>query len=243
MGSTDPPGSRALRVRSSLPFAIASSRPRARCPFYSALLEGDRAAFEQHLSSMDRFFRSTKNPALIAQCEKLRRTAISLPRRAVGLGHADTSSQAQVALARCHGREERQRCALQLVLETTGAAEAYFFSRGQGATPLLACQLASRDPPAELVERVAEIFLAYLHEAEETARDSVSLGTPTLTAPPDALCQELLPLVVKRSDRYDLVGVIAVLMRGPMGGEPHSLLDDLALQLFEASDLEARTLV
>jgi hypothetical protein len=37
-----------------------------------ALSEGDTASFDAHLGAMERLFRPTSNPALIAMCERLR---------------------------------------------------------------------------------------------------------------------------------------------------------------------------
>ena len=124
-----------------------------------ALLQDDKEAFESHLSSMERRFRHTKNPALIGQCEALAERAARNglrpsfepdPYRARAVArlqkHARTGmrSVAELTIA-----PDRAEYALSLIMERSGAAAGYLYLRDPSGLRLAAAS-EPHEPPHEL---------------------------------------------------------------------------------------------
>jgi tetratricopeptide (TPR) repeat protein len=111
-----------------------------------ALLEGDGAAFAFHTGEVDRWFRPTRNPALIRRAERLRAAreegrpstsqapSAEVTQAAVTVAERGGKRRKQVstALQQCRGPAERAARCLELLMEDTGAAAGYLFlARGR----------------------------------------------------------------------------------------------------------------
>ena len=137
-----------------------------------ALQMGDRKTYEHHLAETERLFRSTRNPALVARCERLAEAGSqgsqgskgsrgskkgegrsgddSMPRR-------DVAEEVAAAMASCEGGIERAVKALELLLNATSGTEGYLFRFQNGALELMASTV-SAEPPSEwigLLQRAA----------------------------------------------------------------------------------------
>jgi tetratricopeptide (TPR) repeat protein len=214
-----------------------------------ALLEGDTPRFEQHLAEMDHWFRSTKNPALIAQCDKLRNTAErgewngwSEARPGVGFAVTSAMTLAQSVLAQCRGAEERKQRALMLVADKAGVDQAWLFVPSRDSAPVLEAQLGVGDVPGDLLEQVREHFARHLDESAETDRGELNAsGTFALAAP--ASRYQVFSLLVNRGAEMLMVGAMALPANPERRAVSYRLLTDLGQQLFEAGDIGTFRLV
>jgi hypothetical protein len=101
-----------------------------------ALLAKDLPAARAHLAQMQRCFKPTENPALLARCERLRRAlAADVPedsnRDTLDLG-LPTPSDVVAVVRRCEGHQQRCDRVLDLLLEHTGGASGYLFGCEDG---------------------------------------------------------------------------------------------------------------
>jgi len=119
-----------------------------------ALGTGDAAAFELHAREMERRFRSTRNPALIAQCERLldragRLGVIKLEPLAAADGDA-INEFGTVTSGISELKQAIDPCAhaLKLVQARTSATSAYLYLRRHGAMSLAAASAADVPPRA-----------------------------------------------------------------------------------------------
>lgn len=206
-----------------------------------ALLERDTPAFERAAAEMERWFRATGNPALVAQAEELRNASSGAfqrweeARRESTVTAPGAVSFAQSILAECRGPEARRRKALELVADRAGVREAWLFTVGAAGEPELAEALGGTPHP-DVPPAVASVFRQYLSDAEETSYvdqpDSSSFQIAQEEQP-----FRVFPLTVQRSPDALLVGAIAV----PSGPEArlvsYALLAELAAQLFQAGDV------
>jgi tetratricopeptide (TPR) repeat protein len=195
-----------------------------------ALLEGDWPVFEEHAAAMERWFRWTKNPALIVQCEELRNAA----KFSRGPGpERGASSEPRAARARGTREDECQNRALELVAGRAGAREAYFFAEDVDGKPRLACQLGSAPVSAELLVQVSELFDERSSNREDTRCTEVdSVDFSALDAGPAARDYRLLPLRAPSGSELKLVGAIAMPAGAAISEVPNHLLDDLAHDLY-----------
>jgi tetratricopeptide (TPR) repeat protein len=208
-----------------------------------ALFEGARELFEHHVSEMERWFRSTQNPALVAQCEALRhgfakrsgelrsgvQTAAFVVTNAITLAGS--------VLASCRGASERKARSLELLADKAGGEDAFLFGLGEDENPVLVTSLRGVPPSPELTAEVRELCGQYLRQSEETS--FVDGSQSETMSPVPAAPHRLFPLTVQRGAERFLLGVIAV----PMGSSPrlvsHGLVQDIANQLFQAGDVTA----
>jgi tetratricopeptide (TPR) repeat protein len=205
-----------------------------------AMLEGDTPSFEQHVAAMRSWFSPTKNPALIAQLDQLRNTLSSaggFTATRVGVGTFATTSQtyAQSVLASCEGSSARRQRVLELTAAKAGTHEAWLFTLGLDAEPMLAGRLGASDAPGDLLPLVKTLFEDVTDEAEETAFFETSADVTTTS--PLVSDYRLLPLTVNQGERRVLVGTIAVRMNGIARPVSHEFLQDVAAQLFQAGDV------
>jgi hypothetical protein len=108
-----------------------------------AMFEGDAAAFDAHVKNMERWFRSTKNPALVAQCESLRRAFAKrkghfapVPATSAAVSPTNAVTLARSVLASCHGGDERKLRAMELIAERAGTQQAWLFTVSERHEPL-----------------------------------------------------------------------------------------------------------
>jgi len=211
-----------------------------------AQLKGDVLAFEHHLSEMQRWHGPTKNPALIAQYERIRNEAAgAAPGAAVSGDIQSTFTTAEAPgatfLTTLRTAAERRQRALELVAAQSAAREAYLFTRGTDDEPVLLCQLgAGQTPEASLLDAVRGMFEDIPDDSEDTADIPLS----DITAATQSVQRHrLLPLTVEHEQKRMLIGAIAV--AGGSANRPvsHALLHDLAVALFRSGDMiSARTL-
>ncbi|HVU04361.1 MAG TPA: protein kinase [Polyangiaceae bacterium] len=209
--------------------------------------EGNEEESERHLSEMERWFRSTKNPALVSQCEAIRAVrnrGLLGPlesKRGAASTFAGAASVAQSVLGDCRGPDERMRRALELVAERTGASEAWLFTVSERREPVQAGSLAGADAPAELRREIAALFQRYLAQSEATnCVDATSASN--FSAVPVPTAYRTYALTVASRDSVLLVGAVAVPYRGNARLISHTMLQQIAAQLYGAGDLPAARL-
>jgi hypothetical protein len=119
-----------------------------------ALMAGDMPSAELHLARMERWFRPTNNPALVTRCQRLRReldaesderVASSSATPDVGL---TASELVRRALGACKNTQQRFRCALEMLLDHTGATGGAIFGYEDGELVLQAT-LGDIEPSTE----------------------------------------------------------------------------------------------
>ncbi|MDH5671253.1 MAG: protein kinase [Myxococcales bacterium] len=155
-------------VRELLQYYAASQHPLVLGNLHAsacaiALAAEDGPALVEHLSLMERYFHPTRNSALIAQCERVRRQAQRMlsgaaptpaMASAADSGTDQTGGSAHSLLSHCHGAEERAQFALQILLNHVGGVEGFLFAcDAEGALRLIAPQHGDEPPPA-LLERL-----------------------------------------------------------------------------------------
>jgi hypothetical protein len=151
-----------------------------------AIMMGDVITAEQQRESMERWFRPTGNPALIGQCERMRReiariskqqASSSDPEKVGGASTERTDIETLRSLLR--DRPDLQACvhtALELVVSWAHGAGGYLYLYDTEEDRLESAAAGPHDaaPPAELARHV----LAALHRA----RDSESEQTSAISA-------------------------------------------------------------
>jgi hypothetical protein len=208
--------------------------------------ERDDEAFEHHMTEMERWYRSTRNPALISQCETRRasrnRATHGLEAKAGAVStFAGTGSIAQSILGDCRGPGERMRRALELVAERCGTDEAWLFTVGDDRDPVHAESLAGTEVPSELRVEIQDLFSRYLAESEAT--NCVDPSTASgFTPAPTSSAYRTFALTVPNRDAVFLVGAIGVPYRGSGRLVSHGVLQQIAAQLYGAGDLRSARL-
>jgi protein kinase-like protein/AAA ATPase-like protein len=216
-----------------------------------ALLAGDQPTYLHHARRADDLFRGTKNPALVARCERLdiafhalrsaseRRTAVAADAVTV-VERSDPGSRVSHTLARCRGGGERLERALELLVDETFGLRGYLFVPGRAAggggdeppgEPRLCAPAFGPEPPPELLDRVREAFDRDGPVTERT--DPVSFDPREAPAP-----LALVRLSVAAPPGRRLLGLCAIVpgplpMRAPDG----RVVEQIARSLHEAGDL------
>jgi hypothetical protein len=138
-----------------------------------AILMRDRAAFEAHLGPMEQFFRSTRNPALIGQwerlCDRARRAGVRVapePRTADVTTKAAASMLTQRTLTELSAAADRSKYALQLVMQRSRAKVGYLYVFDNERMLLVAASHPT-EPPAEIERQLQERALRAEVEAQE----------------------------------------------------------------------------
>jgi hypothetical protein len=133
-----------------------------------ALRQGDAEAFRLHLAQLEHWFRSTRNPCLIGQWERLAAAgaALGLCERG-GAGEADhpplpsLASGSELSRLLAQGsEEERLRRALGMLVNGSGARAGYMYRLHGGALELLAVR-----PEGQAPSGVREALRELLEEA------------------------------------------------------------------------------
>jgi tetratricopeptide (TPR) repeat protein len=131
-----------------------------------ALLMGDRDGYTHHLAETERCFRPTKNPALVARCDRLVEAGNPGSKRRPGdlgdesMTRRDAGDDVSAAMASCEGRAERAARALELLQDATSGAAGYLYRLDSGALTL-AASTAPAEPPVAwiaLLQRAVETF-------------------------------------------------------------------------------------
>lgn len=131
-----------------------------------ALLLGDRESYARHLAETERWFRPTRNPALVARCERL--AEAGSPGAKAGphaLGdesftRRDAGDDISAAMASCEGRAERAQRALELLLNATSGTAGHLYRLENGVLTLAASTTSTEPPIAWIVllQRAVETF-------------------------------------------------------------------------------------
>jgi tetratricopeptide (TPR) repeat protein len=206
----------------------------------------DIIEFEHHLNMMHKYFDPTRNPALIAQIDRLRNLqtgAVTSPHDQQDTSTITTGAQPfNTLLTTAYGTIERKQRALELVASQTDASQAYLFTRGWHDEPVMLSALGGVDPNPQVLEAVRSMFEAIPTDNDETAMASVASVASTTTAEP-IHGHRLLPLTIVHEHKRMLIGAIAVCGGHHYRPVSHALLSELALQLYRAGDMiSARTL-
>ena len=143
-------------------------------------LRGDQAAFADHLAAVDKCFRQTRNPALVARCEHLARAALhaSQPDGLRASWHPSTPPQRLrtfVHKLRHGGEQTRTRSAewaLQQLSQFSDIREGYLFVTAGGETTCVA-QIGSDGHLGVLGPWVAERLRVAVQETETVATRTV----------------------------------------------------------------------
>jgi hypothetical protein len=212
--------------------------------------EKDSGGVERHLAEMERWFRSTRNPALIAQCDELRRSRAirgdanwTQVAPSTGLAVTNAASLAQSVLAECRGPDERKQRALELIAEKAAVREAWLFTLDRASAPVVAARLGMGDPPGDIVDEVRSLFDDYLADSDSTSLMSASEASQTFSPVAALPRHQLFPLAVMHGSQPLLVGAVAVLSVGFLATVHSRLLSDVANQLFQAGDIGPARLV
>jgi tetratricopeptide (TPR) repeat protein len=205
-----------------------------------AMLEGDAPSFERHLAAMRACFQPTKNPALIAQSDQLRNSmsnAGGFAAARIGVGTFATTAQtfAQSVLASCEGSSARKQRVLELTAARAGIDEAWLFTLGQDAEPMIASRLGASEAPRDLLSLVKTLFEEVTDDGDETAFIEASPHMQTTALPVSEY--RLLPLTVIQGQRSLLVGTIAIRLNGVARPVSHDFLQGVAAELFQSGDI------
>ncbi|MBK8257229.1 MAG: protein kinase [Polyangiaceae bacterium] len=201
-----------------------------------ALLMGDRLGYETHLAQVDRCFRGTRNPALVARIERLVELGSPAAKRAAAdMGDAsmtrrEGADDIALAMADCESQTERAAKVLELLLASTSGAEGHLYLFEKGRLVPIASD-STREPNAEWM---ALLLRAVLTNDEEGA---------TVVAPPKGLGADAaswMPVILSMSDKSThstkskrvVVGAAAI-VQGAIPLEPpsESVVEALAREL------------
>jgi tetratricopeptide (TPR) repeat protein len=208
-----------------------------------ACLEGDLTAFEHHLTAMETWFRGTGNPALLAQCDELRRMKERRhPDPYMQIASPDvealtrTTALPESVFAECQGAFERRHRALELVAERSGADRAWLFAVTDTFEPVLTGALQVEAPPDDLMHQLTVFLRQTLDYEDETecleTADHIAI-TRVDAIPP----YRLLPLTTAAESTATLVGVVAVALGPGVRGVEPAFLSEIARQLHQSGDL------
>ena len=219
------------------PVSIGSlHRARAQIALYTA----DRSALEHHHACMERWFRSTGNPALIAQCERLShllRASNPPPPASVGPDAVTVRSTLRddpwLLLAECRGPEERARRALELTLERYGVSSGALFGMRDGVLTVLAAQR-----PAVLPEQMLKAVEQRINRSLDETR-ATTIGTATEEA--DLLAGlSVIVLTVHQAGQDQPRGVGAVVLapsENPITPDLQVFVRGIAAALYDSGDV------
>jgi len=211
-----------------------------------ALQMGDTSAFAHHLSEMNRWFRPTRNPALIAQCEKLASQGAS-PGQRDGSASNDTAASRQGAertgtggsvLGQCFGPEQRAQRALALVIDIASGTTGYLFAMTDEGLRLVA-PLHGDAPPAGLEESVINEMDAFVDEGDATVVSEVEgAGKAKRASPLEGHGHAISLLTARVRGTRVIVGAAALhSVDRPLRPVPARTLESIGDALYEAGDV------
>lgn len=139
-----------------------------------ALVAPQSANFSRHLKAMDRCYRSTRNPVLIARAVRLAEAGIAAaqaqypPQITSQIAPKLANSTLQSILTRVAGSIDRERAALEVLLELSEAEGGLLYRVDEGTLTLVAHQ-TTYPPPLDLVTTL-ERFVAELDVETQSLR-------------------------------------------------------------------------
>jgi tRNA A-37 threonylcarbamoyl transferase component Bud32 len=222
-----------------------------------ALMMQDVPAAERHLTAMERWFRPTGNPALIAQCEGLRREIAPVAgheAQGIGIALTTTNSRGELdtlrsVLGQCSGQEERGNRALELIVTWAHAAGGHLYLCEGSETSLrvAASSVAAAPPPVQLESEVIGVLQDALDAEDEATSavdasdiESISIGRGTERVQIGDATYHVFVLSALRAQQLCMVGA-AVVRQGDEPIQPPSsrLLDAVSRALLDATPARA----
>jgi hypothetical protein len=216
-----------------------------------ALMQRDAVAFSTQLQAMRQWFGKTENPALLAQCERL--TAAG---RAAGLVSGATAIvlrdrdhvKVNAAFCACRGPGERLQTALDLIVQSTGAAHGYLYVM-EPAGLRFGAPAVGFEPPEELLAELSRIVAALrnrdLQPELAASAEPKELATvvredfgPVPVTAREGSAYRSLPLITTGNGELVVVG-IAALVPGDAALEPlrASFVEEVARGIYDAGDV------
>lgn len=179
-----------------------------------AILQKDPIAFAEHVEQMGRWFRPTKNPALIAQCEKLEKLASSSGLE-WGLSRASAfelnsfENIARSLIIGSHSPEDRAARAIELIVRETRGSRGFLYEKTQTGLRLVA-SVADTAPPEDL-ERTLLRKVADMSEGLSTQEVLPTLERADNDPLENVVSQQLgLVLCTQIEDKLLVYGAVAI---------------------------------
>jgi len=202
-----------------------------------ALQTRERAVFEYHFRNMEKWFRATAYPALVAQCDRVRAKGVG-----AGFLQIESSEEAAQLLAILEGHEvgeERINAVLELVTRMAGAKSGYFYGVEGRELRMRSAFGSGEEPPTMVAERIHGLSSSLLRDEHTTNSTHTQTATGTTsTSTASETGDELGPscgvfvLHVPVKDRLRVVGALA-LVRGqtPLVAPSYKALNTIARSL------------
>ena len=214
-----------------------------------ALAVDDVLLAREHLSEMERFFRPTGNPSLIAQCEHMRRevrrrVALTAPEHAAEFGDLDSVagdefSTARSLLSQAQGPEQRAQHALDLLIAHMRGRSGYLFSYEKSDLHLIAPRHGA-EPHTEVLDRIRDGVAGNQPAADVTvvtARLARASLPPTTEPPPRRSNFRTYLLTIPQTGGDRIVGAVAIEAGvNALSSPKPEFLQTVARALFEAGD-------
>jgi hypothetical protein len=214
-----------------------------------ALLAGDMIAAREQLAHMDRWFRPTDNPALIARCERRRRQLDVRQGNARAAtetdarGHAASATElVRQALQSAASDEQRWQRALTLLLEHVGGTRGCLARHTAGRLHCLAAVERGELTDQERARLLSAIACQERSELEATVAMPVLTSNPSIASGLRETedLERVLLFTTRAGDGVPGVALIGV-RRGAVAGSVGALLQALGEALCEPSVSEAVT--
>jgi hypothetical protein len=210
-----------------------------------AIAAGDATRALDHLARMEAAFAPTKNPALIAQGEHMRREVKRLveqraPDLRADLDAIDSSSNetevpVRSLLKQCKSADQRAQLALELIVQHVRGKRGFLFALERDELQLIAPQHGA-EPQTELVERIRYDIDQDLEQDDVTVvgRPARSPLPPALEVPPSRTAYRTITLGFQSGGGLRVVGAVAVECGArPLRAPQASFLQRVARALFE----------
>jgi tRNA A-37 threonylcarbamoyl transferase component Bud32 len=224
---------------------------------YVALLQRDQSLFDQHLCSMQQWFKRTENPALIAQCQKLaeagRKAGLLKDISAYSIRPSPTNNPDIVAIkttfGACRGPAERLQTAIDLILDKTHAERGYLYLLEPDGLTFAAPNVGS-EPPEELLLELKkrlevltddDMETVFTEDAQPNDRDIEIQVDDDIEQNRPSSCsgyRSLFLLIPKRDDII-VVGAIALVQgEEPLRSIDADFLIEVARGIYDAGDVQ-----
>ncbi len=217
-----------------------------------SLMMNDLLAAREHLAHMERWLRPTENPALIAQCGRLRREveqATTEGSRSAPPGHdqvaraaAEETETLRSVLGQCAGPKERAERALDLIIAHAHGTGGYlYFYQSEQDRISLVAPVHGDEVPAG-VERAIIDAIHAVRDADTQATAVVSESmvgdSPARSRVElDGVIYRIFPLTVTQRQEVSVLGAIAVVEGAEPVVSPRApVLEAIARSLFDAGD-------
>ena len=209
-----------------------------------AAMRGDRAAFAEHLAAVDRWFRQTRNPALVARYEQLAREALRasmIPAGAADEGHPEAWSHHLMTFVHRlrHGGERTlsrsAEWAMQQLSQFADLREGYLFVRQDGEPMCLAHVGDDRHREA-LGRWVAERLGASAQESGTVATSTADGATNPNRLDLDGEAFRFMPLVIARGDQDDSREPVGALVLSGDASMPFPVIRTIAERLLAVAE-------